>query len=221
MYVGHFATGVAIKALSPKTPTWPIILGVTFMDLVYGVFVILGIDHVTPNLGSGPYLYFDLTFIDWDHSLLMALVLSLVWALFFIRNRTTAWIAGLAVFSHFLLDWPMHNRDLALYPYSEVHLGGGLWGLLGTSSWILEGVFSAGLFVFAWQRLKRNGIFLVWPGVLMLGLFLQLSPWLSPMKFVARLDEPAIHLLHGILIIIGFMVPGLVLARMIDRGKHV
>ena len=36
MYVGHFAIGVAIKSVSPKTPTLPIMLGVGFMDIVDG-----------------------------------------------------------------------------------------------------------------------------------------------------------------------------------------
>src|SRR5262249_24956218 len=61
----------------------------------------------------------------------MAIVLSLVWAAFFWRDKRTAVIASLAVFSHFLADWPVHNHDLALYPYSEAHLGYGLWERLG------------------------------------------------------------------------------------------
>ena len=33
----------------------------------------------------------------------------------------------LAVFSHFLLDFPVHPKRLALYPLSKIHLG---WDLL-------------------------------------------------------------------------------------------
>ena len=65
MYVGHFAIGVAIKSATPKTPTMPIMLGVALMDIVNGLFVVAGVDRVTPNLNSGLYLFFDLTFIDW------------------------------------------------------------------------------------------------------------------------------------------------------------
>ena len=68
MYVGHFAIGMAMKSVSPKTPTLLIMLGVGFMDIINGLFVMAGVDRVAPNLNSGPYLYFDLTFIDWDHS---------------------------------------------------------------------------------------------------------------------------------------------------------
>ena len=57
----------------------------------------------------------------------MAGVLSLIWGALFLR-RSLAIVAALAVFSHFLADWPVHNADLALYPYAATHLGYGLYG---------------------------------------------------------------------------------------------
>ena len=105
------------------------------MDIFDGILIMLGMNRVTPNLDSGPYLFFDLTFIDWDHSLLMALAISIFWGLVFIKNRQITMIAALASFSHFVLDWPFHNNDLALYPHANLHFGYGLWGKLGTLSW--------------------------------------------------------------------------------------
>jgi len=194
-------------------------LGVGLMDIVDGLFIMLGIDRVTPDLQAGPYLFFDLTFVDWDHSLLMAAVLSLIWGALFLR-RSLAIVAALAVFSHFLADWPVHNADLALYPYASTHLGYGLWGKLGTASWVLEGVFAAALLAWAWSTSARRGVSLLWPGVVMAVLFVQLSPWLSPMKWVAQFDEPAAHLLHGALVMLGFLVPGLLLTVLFDRAER-
>lgn len=219
MYVGHFAIGLAIKARYPKVPALPIMMGVGFLDLLDGIFIVLGWDRVTANLASGPYLFFDLTFIDWDHSLLMAVVLSCLWALFFLRDKWVALVAGVAVFSHFLADWPMHNADLALYPFAQTHLGFGLWGKLGTASWVLEGIFAAGLAAYAWRAFARRGQSLLWPCVLLAVLFIQLSPWLSPMKAVAQLNEPAAHLMHGVLVTIGFLVPGLLFSWLLDAKR--
>lgn len=87
MYVGHFAIGLAIKARYPKIPAIPIMMGVGFLDLLDGIFIILGFNTVTPNLNSGPYLFFDLTFIDWDHSLLAAVFWSAIWGLLFVKHR--------------------------------------------------------------------------------------------------------------------------------------
>lgn len=221
MYVGHFAIGLAIKARYPKVPALPIMMGVGFLDLLDGIFILLGFNTVTPNLASGPYLFFDLTFIDWDHSLLAALFWSMIWGLLFIKHRAVAAVAALAAFSHFIADWPMHNSDLALYPHSIEHYGYGLWGKLGTLAWVLEGVFSAVLAVYAWRISARRGVSLVWPCAVLVVLFLQLSPVASPMKFVATLQEPLTHILHGALVSLGFLIPGLLLTWLLDRAERV
>jgi len=221
MYVGHFAIGLAIKARYPRVPALPIMMGVGFLDLLDGIFILLGFNTVTPNLASGPYLFFDLTFIDWDHSLLAALFWSMIWGLLFVKHRAVAAVAALAAFSHFIADWPMHNSDLALYPHSIEHYGYGLWGKLGTLAWVLEGAFSAVLAVYAWRISARRGVSLVWPCAVLVVLFLQLSPVASPMKFVATLQEPLTHILHGALVSLGFLIPGLLLTWLLDRAERV
>lgn len=217
MYVGHFAIGLALKARFPATPTLPLLLGVGFLDVLDGIFIMLGWDLVTPNLAAGPYLFFDLTFIDWDHSLLAAVVWSVVWAGFFWKDRRVAVLAFIASFSHFLADWPMHNNDLALLPHSQTHLGLGLWGRLGTASWVIEGIFVALLAAYAWQSARKRGVNWNWPLVVLTVAFFNLSPWLSPMKHIAVLDEPAAHMLHGLLVALGFLVPGALLTWLVDR----
>ena len=180
----------------------------------------LGINTVTPNLKSGPYLFFDLTFIDWDHSLLAAVFWSLLWGALFMKHKPVAVVAALAAFSHFLADWPMHNADLALFPNSVEHLGYGLWGKLGTLSWVLEGIFSLGLVAWAWCATAKRNVSLMWPAVVLVALFLQLSPVASPMKLIATLNEPYTHMLHGALVSLGFLLPGLLLTWLLDRSER-
>lgn len=220
MYVGHLAIGLAIKSKFPKIPTLPIMLGVGFLDIIDGLLIVLGINNVTANLNSGPYLFFDLTFIDWDHSLLMAVILSIVWALFFIKDKHVALIAGLACFSHWLSDWPMHNMDLALYPYATEHMGYGLWGKWGVGSWIFEGLFSLALIVYAWFNFKKEQVSILWPTIFLIVIFFQLSPWLSPMKYAASMQEPMASLIHGILVFLGFLIPGLIMTWLINREEN-
>lgn len=219
MYVGHLAVGLAIQAKYPKVPALPIMLGVGFLDIVDGLFIMLGVNRVTPNLESGPYLFFDLTFIDWDHSLLMALILSALWGACFLKDKRVAWFAALACFSHWVTDRPMHNMDLALYPYATQHFGYGLWGKWGIGSWVFEGVFSAVLLAYAWYLFAKRQQSLCWVALLMLFSFVQLSPWLSPMKVAAVLPEPTASLVHGLLVFLGFLVPGVLLAWLLEREK--
>ena len=51
-------------------------------------------------------------------------------------------------------------------------------------------------------------------------LFVQLSPWLSPMKLIATFHEPAAHLLQSALVALGFVVPGLLLTWLLDRAER-
>lgn len=219
MYVGHFAIGLALKARFPKIPALPLLMGVGFLDLLDGLFIVAGFNTVTPNLLAGPYLFFDLTFIDWDHSLLAALFWSAVWGVIFIKDKRVAALAFVAVFSHFVADWPMHNNDLALFPYAQQHFGLGAWGKLGTLSWVLEGLFAAALTVYAYRSALRRGANWGWTFAVMLVLFLNLSPWLSPMKHVASLGEPLAHVLHGVLVTAGFLFPGLLLTWIVNRAE--
>ena len=77
MYAGHIASALAMKAKEPRAPTWALVLGVGVLDVLFGIFVPLGIERATLTPGVAPG--FRLDFIDWSHSLAM----SLVWAALF------------------------------------------------------------------------------------------------------------------------------------------
>ena len=150
----------------------------------------------------------------------MAVVLSLAWGAIFIAECQAAVLAGAAAFSHFLADIPMHNADLALFPNAATHFGLGLWGRLCTGAWLLEGLFSASLIIWAWRVFPMRRVSVAWPVAVMIILFVQLSPWLSPMKWVARLPEPQTHILDGLLVSAGFLVPGVLLSWLTDRAER-
>jgi hypothetical protein len=218
MYAGHFAIGLAIASRAPRKALVPVLAGVGLMDFVNGLLIVAGADRVKPDLASGPYLFFDLVFIDWDHSLLMALLLSAAWGLlFFARDRQVGALAAAAAFSHFLADWPVHNGDLALFPFAQQHLGYGLWGRWGTGAWVAEGVFAAALLACACQGFARRSVDMRWPLLLMAVLFISLSPWLSPMRIAAQLGEPVAHLMHGSFVASGFALPTVLLWWLLKR----
>ena len=219
MYFGHFAVGMALKAKYRDVPLVPIMLGAGFLDVINGTLVALGIEKVTPNLHALPYLYFDLTFIDWDHSLLMAVLWSLLWGAFFLKDKRIAMIAALSCFLHFIADLPMHNADMALYPYAQQYLDFGLWGKLGIWSWFFEIVFAAVLLAYAYVQHAKAGENILWQ-VCFIGLLaLQMSPWTSPMKHVAMLPEPYASIVHGILVALGFIVPTIILVWLYKRSE--
>jgi hypothetical protein len=184
MYAGHLASALAMKGREPRAQTWALLLGVGVLDLLFGLFVPLGIEraHVTPGQSPG----FALDFIDWSHSLAMALVWAALFAaLFWRRGAVVAAWCGVAVFSHFVLDLFMHPADLALWPHSATHLGLGLWERFPQGWWLFELAFilvCAGYYVrrahtlggFGGRARAVVGVVLV--------LHVVNSPWLAPTR---------------------------------------
>jgi membrane-bound metal-dependent hydrolase YbcI (DUF457 family) len=184
VYAGHYAAGLAIKANQPQAPTWALLLGVGLLDVLFGIFVMLGIERVTVTPGSSPG--FSLDFIDWSHSLAMSLVWAALFSSFFWkRGAGVALAIGFAVFSHFLLDWPMHPQDLALWPHSSIHIGLGLWRKLPVGWWWVELAFIAAGCTYYTVRARRLGTFggraLGACGVVVV-LHIVNSPWLAVAK---------------------------------------
>ncbi len=129
MYAAHFAAGLAIKSRAPQAPTWALLVGAFIPDLVW---IGLGLAGVEPSQGP---TFFD----DWSHSLASIVVWATIFSLFFYRKGLAVIVpVWLAVFSHFLLDLPIHPKDLALYPHSDTHLGWGLWSIGPRKYWYVQ-----------------------------------------------------------------------------------
>lgn len=178
MYAGHFAAALVIKKHAPAAPGWGLFVGVGVLDLLFGPLVLAGIERVTVTPGISPG--FSLDYIDWSHSLLMSAIWSVTYATLFVRRgRVVALAMGLAVFSHFLLDLPMHPADLALWPGADVHLGTGVWQRLPTGWWFVElGVIAACWYY--WARAKPDAASRpIAVGLAIVVLHVINSPWLS------------------------------------------
>ena len=135
MFPGHFAAGLAIKTVEPRAPTFGLMVGVGFIDLVFGVLVPFHIE-------GGSFSHFN---TPWSHSLAMSLVWAALFASVFWRLGLRVMLAMFAaVMSHWLLDLVSHQPDMQLWPYSAVELGyGPLFGGLG--GWLEMLVSAAGL----------------------------------------------------------------------------
>jgi hypothetical protein len=155
---------------------------VGLLDLLFGPFVLAGWERVTLTPGVSPG--FTLDYIDWSHSLLMSMVWAAAYGSCFLRQgRPIAVVMGIAVLSHFVLDWFMHPADLALWPGSRVHLGLGLWRLFPVGWWFFELAF-IGLCLAYYHRRSRTlrtfGHRCAAIVVVIVFLHLANSPWLAP-----------------------------------------
>lgn len=221
VYAGHFACGVALWAVHPRTPAWVPLVGIGVLDLLNGAGVAAGIERISP--APNEPLGIALDYIDWDHSLLMALVWSAAFAGLagWRYGRSVAVVGGLAVFSHFVGDVLMHNGDMALWPGSDVRLGLWLWHLFPIGSWFIEGAFAAALVGFAIGVARREGIApRAWRRAVVVIAVLHVSffPALAPVHLAgAHLEGTALRFAYAVLVVVGFTVPAWLLTWMLPR----
>jgi hypothetical protein len=138
MFVGHYGVSFAGKKPAPRLSLGILFLAVQLLDILFAVFVLLGIEKLRIVPGFTAYNPYDLYWMPYSHSLLGALLWSTLTTLVGLAalrrlrwsrdRRIAAGVLGAAVFSHWLLDVPMHTRDLPLFlDASSPRVGFGLW----------------------------------------------------------------------------------------------
>ena len=156
MFIGHVAIGFASKRLAPEANLGWLIAAPLFLDLIWPVFLLLGLEKV--QIESGNTAFTPLNFVHYPitHSLLTAAFWSILFALVyfaFSRYLTGAIIIGFGVLSHWLLDAVVHRPDLPIYPGSQALIGLGLWNSI-PGTLIVEGLlFLAGVIIY-WKTTR-------------------------------------------------------------------
>ena len=146
MFVGHYGVSFAAKRAEPAIPLWVLFIAVQLLDVLWAPFVLLGIEKVRIVPGITASNPLDLYYMPYTHSLVAAIVWSVVAFLVYRAVRPAparaAAIVGLAVFSHWVLDFLVHRPDLPLYD-NTAKVGLGLWNLpalaLGLEALLLFG----------------------------------------------------------------------------------
>jgi hypothetical protein len=80
MFIGHFAVGFASKRLAPRTSLGWLIAAPLFLDFLWPIFVLAGIERVRVEPGNTAFTPLAFDAYPWSHSLVMSLVWALVLA---------------------------------------------------------------------------------------------------------------------------------------------
>jgi len=137
VFVGHYSASFAGRATEKRIPLWLLFLAVQWIDVMWSIFVLLGIEKVRIVPGITASNPLDLYYMPYTHSLLGVLCWSLLAYLVcqFVprfRGTRTGLILAAAVFSHWVLDLIVHRPDLSLYA-SVGKMGFGLWNYRGAA----------------------------------------------------------------------------------------
>ena len=161
MFVGHFAVGLAAKKATPGLSLGTLFLAAQWLDLIWPVFVLTGIERVRVQHGATAVTPLNFEYYRWSHSLLTVLF----WAVLFgvvlkmlKRSTAEAGTASVLVLSHWVLDWVTHRADLPLWPGGTT-VGLGLWNAPVSSVMVEVGLFAFGVWLYAktTRLLDRRG----------------------------------------------------------------
>lgn len=158
MFIGHFGVGFAAKKVSSRPSLGTLFLAAQFIDLLWPVLLLLGIERVAVQPGITVVTPFDFQYYPISHSLLAAGVWGVVvGGIYFAlrKDRQGAVWLGLLVLSHWLLDFLSHRPDLPLAP-GAAKVGLGLWNSL-PATLIVEGlIFTVGVYLYQKTTRPKN-----------------------------------------------------------------
>jgi len=166
MFVGHYGVSLAAKRASSSLPLWLLFLAVQLLDVLFAIFVLLGIEKMNIVHGFTAFNPYDLYWMPYTHSLIGALAWSALTAgvcwvvtrrLPSRDRRIASLVLGAAVFSHFVLDVPVHTPDLPLWPgAASPRIGLGLWNHRLATTVAELAVLAAGGWVYLRQSRPRS-----------------------------------------------------------------
>lgn len=173
MFIGHYGVAFGAKKSDNKPSLGTYFMACQFMDLLWPLFLLLGIERVEIVPSTNPFLSLNFVSYPYSHSLFASIIWSFVFGtVYFLKKKDSrsSIILGLVVFSHWILDFIVHVPDLQIFPWMSARVGLGLWNSV-LFSVIVEGlIFGIGFFLYLNSTKSKNksGTIVTWSLVIFL-----------------------------------------------------
>lgn len=157
MFIGHDAVAFVAKPAAPRVSLGTTFLAVNWLDLVWPIFLLIGIERVEIDPTLPRLAPLDFAHYPWTHSLLFAALWGVGFGAVhfaFRRSVAAAVLLGLLVLSHWLLDFVVHVPDLPLYPGGP-RVGLELWRSVPGAVGLELLLFALGAWVY-WSRTEAR-----------------------------------------------------------------
>ncbi len=154
MFLGHFAVAFAAKKTDPTVSLGSTIMAAQWLDLLWPVLLLTGTEQAAIAPKGAP-VPLEFTSYPVSHSLLAVLLWAALFAgifYFLTKNTRGAWMLGILVLSHWLLDWLVHIPDLPISPFSDYKTGFGLWNYKIAELMLELMMFTVGVYLFLQNR---------------------------------------------------------------------
>lgn len=173
MFIGHHAVAFAAKPAAPRVSLGTLFAATILLDLLWPIFLLLGIEHVRIEPGNTAFTPLDFYDYPWTHSLLVVLGWSIAAGIvyrLFRKSTRDAVIVGALVLSHWVVDFLAHRPDLPLWPGGP-KVGLGLWHSVPATIAVEVAMFIVGLALYmrATRARDRIGSVALWSLVIFLG----------------------------------------------------
>lgn len=161
MFIGHFGVALAARKAAPRTSLGTLVMAAQFADLIWPVFLLLGLERVIISPGATAVTPLDFLYYPLSHSLLA----DIGWACLFAgiyqlvkRDARGAVCLWFVLVSHWMLDALSHQPDLPLYPGSSTSVGLGLWNSIFWTVVVEGTIFIFGAVMYARATTPRDRV---------------------------------------------------------------
>jgi len=199
MFIGHFGTAFAAKKFAPQPSLGTLILAAQFIDLLWPVLLLLGLEKVAIDPGNTAVTPLDFYHYPISHSLLAVLGWAVLFGLIYYlikKNWKNSLVLGILVLSHWVLDLLTHRPDLLLIPGLELKVGLGLWNSLLATLIVELAIFAGGVYLYMKMTKARNrkGSYSAWGLIIFLllvyssNIFGAAPPSVEPIAYIGLLQ---------------------------------
>lgn len=160
MFLGHYGLAFGAKKVAPRVSLPILFVAVEFVDILWPFLLLLDVEKVKIHPGFTEVTPFEFVHYPYTHSLVMGVVWGLIcggiyWL--FQKDNRGALVVGLAVLSHWFLDFVVHVPDLPLTPFGATKVGMGLWHSLPLTILTEAIIFIAGVWIYVKNTRAVNG----------------------------------------------------------------
>lgn len=167
MFIGHFGAGFAGKKVNSSIPLWVLFMAAQFVDLIWPLFLLLGIEQVQVDPGNTAFTPLNFIYYPFSHGLVSNIIWGVLFGLVYYiikKDLKASVLLGLLVLSHWILDLLTHRPDLPLLTGDGIKVGLGLWNNVFLTIVVELLIFGVGAYLYfkITEAKNKTGVYSFW-----------------------------------------------------------